>query len=409
MAVASVGDDGQPSVRMVLLKEWGEQGFVFHSNYDSRKGRELTGHPRAALLFYWEPLGRQVRIEGPVEHTSAEESDAYFATRPRGAQIGAHGRRRARWSPAGTRLDGRVRALDAEYSGRPVPRPARWGGLRVRPHTYEFWQNRPTGSTTDSGTRRRPRAGPSTGSSPDGGQPDPRSGARTRSVPHPTRSRTEPTSIDPEPTSEGPTAHRPGRSMFWAWQIMRPWSRDRDRPTARRTRPRDVPAEVFRARQFELGLAWVSFPEGYGGLDLPPGLQREVDRRLGEAGARPPGAREFFGLTMAGPTVVTHGSDQLRRRLLCSTFTGEVSWCQLFSEPGSGSDLAGLSTRAVPRRRRVGHHRAEGVDTLAHIAPPGHVGGPDRPRSARAQGTHLLRPGHARRGGGGAAAAPDDR
>jgi alkylation response protein AidB-like acyl-CoA dehydrogenase len=111
--------------------------------------------------------------------------------------------------------------------------------------------------------------------------------------------------------------------------------------------PSQTSAEEFRARQFDLGLAWVSFPEGYGGLGLRPDLQREIDRRLGAAGARPPGAREFFGLTMAGPTVVTHGSDELRQRLLRRTFTGEESWCQLFSEPGSGSDLAGLATRAV--------------------------------------------------------------
>ena len=142
MAVASVGDDGQPSVRMVLLKEWGEDGFVFHSNYDSRKGRELTAHPLAALLFYWEPRGRQVRIEGPVERTSAAASDAYFATRPRGAQIGAHASQQSAVVAGRDELDARVRALDAEYTDRPVPRPAGWGGLLVRPRSYEFWQNR---------------------------------------------------------------------------------------------------------------------------------------------------------------------------------------------------------------------------------------------------------------------------
>ncbi len=142
MAVASVGDDGQPSVRMVLLKEWGEDGFVFHSNYDSRKGRELTVQPLAALLFYWEPRGRQVRIEGPVERTSAAESDAYFATRPRGAQIGAHASLQSAVVAGRDELDARVRALEGEYADRPVPRPTGWGGLRVRPRTYEFWQNR---------------------------------------------------------------------------------------------------------------------------------------------------------------------------------------------------------------------------------------------------------------------------
>jgi alkylation response protein AidB-like acyl-CoA dehydrogenase len=135
--------------------------------------------------------------------------------------------------------------------------------------------------------------------------------------------------------------------------------------------PRATAVEAFRSRQFELGLAWVSFPEGSGGLDLPPSLQREVDRRLSEAGATPPGAREFFGLTMAGPTVVTHGSDELRRRLLRPTFTGEESWCQLFSEPGSGSDLAGLSTRAERDGDEWVVTGQKVWNTLAHIADRG--------------------------------------
>jgi alkylation response protein AidB-like acyl-CoA dehydrogenase len=135
--------------------------------------------------------------------------------------------------------------------------------------------------------------------------------------------------------------------------------------------PRTAPVEKFRSRQFDLGLAWISFPEEYGGLDLRPDLQREVDRRLFEAGATPPGAREFFGLTMAGPTVVTHGSDQLRHRLLRRTFTGEDSWCQLFSEPGSGSDLAGLATRAVRDGDEWVITGQKVWNTLAHIADRG--------------------------------------
>ena len=135
--------------------------------------------------------------------------------------------------------------------------------------------------------------------------------------------------------------------------------------------PGAAKAEEFRSRQFDLGLAWVSFPEGYGGLGLPPDLQREVDRRLSEAGARPPGAREFFGLTMAGPTVVTHGSDELRHRLLRATFTGEESWCQLFSEPGSGSDLAGLATRAVRDGDEWVVSGQKVWNTLAHVADRG--------------------------------------
>jgi alkylation response protein AidB-like acyl-CoA dehydrogenase len=135
--------------------------------------------------------------------------------------------------------------------------------------------------------------------------------------------------------------------------------------------PRTTPVEEFRGRQFDLGLAWISFPEGQGGLNLRPDLQREVDRRVVEAGATPPGAREFFGLTMAGPTVVTHGSDELRSRILRRTFTGEESWCQLFSEPGSGSDLAGLSTRAIRDGDEWVITGQKVWNTLAHIADRG--------------------------------------
>ncbi len=135
--------------------------------------------------------------------------------------------------------------------------------------------------------------------------------------------------------------------------------------------PRTTPTEEFRSRQFDLGLAWISFPEGSGGLGVRPDLQRTVDQRLSEAGAKPVGAREFFGRTMAGPTIVSHGSDELRARLLRPTFTGEEVWCQLFSEPGAGSDLAGLATSAV----RDGDEWVVGGqkvwNTLAHIADRG--------------------------------------
>jgi alkylation response protein AidB-like acyl-CoA dehydrogenase len=103
----------------------------------------------------------------------------------------------------------------------------------------------------------------------------------------------------------------------------------------------------FRGRQYDLGLAWVHFPEGSGGLGVPPALQRRVDERVFAAGAAPPASREFFGWTLAAPTVVTNGDEALRERLLRRMFTGEDAWCQLFSEPGAGSDLAGLATRAV--------------------------------------------------------------
>jgi alkylation response protein AidB-like acyl-CoA dehydrogenase len=112
-------------------------------------------------------------------------------------------------------------------------------------------------------------------------------------------------------------------------------------------KPRDVKPEEFRGRQYDAGLAWVHFPEGWGGLGIPPVHQRAVDDRLRRAGAPPIETRQFFGLTMAGPVVVTHGSEELKRRLLRRMYTGEDAWCQLFSEPGAGSDLAGLACRAV--------------------------------------------------------------
>jgi alkylation response protein AidB-like acyl-CoA dehydrogenase len=135
--------------------------------------------------------------------------------------------------------------------------------------------------------------------------------------------------------------------------------------------PRTTPVVEFRGRQFDLGLAWVSFPEGSGGLGLPPGLQRQVDDRLVAAGATPPGAREFFGMTMAGPTVVSHGTEEARARLLRPMFTGEDAWCQLFSEPGAGSDLAGLATRAVRDGDEWVVTGQKVWNTLAHIADRG--------------------------------------
>jgi pyridoxamine 5'-phosphate oxidase len=142
MAVSTVGPDGHPSSRMVLLKSWGDDGFVFFTNYDSRKGRELASAPYAALLFHWEPPARQVRIEGPVVRTDEATSDAYFATRHRGSQIGAHASHQSQ--PVGTRseLDQRVAALTAEFEGRSVPRPPWWGGQRIVPERFEFWQHR---------------------------------------------------------------------------------------------------------------------------------------------------------------------------------------------------------------------------------------------------------------------------
>jgi pyridoxamine 5'-phosphate oxidase len=133
---------GGPSVRMVLLKEADERGFVFFTGYVSRKAAELAESPRAALLFYWDPFGRQVRIEGAVERVSDAESDAYFATRPRGAQLAASASRQSSVLSRREELDDRVAELAREHEGREVPRPAHWGGFRVLPETYEFWQHR---------------------------------------------------------------------------------------------------------------------------------------------------------------------------------------------------------------------------------------------------------------------------
>ena len=138
MAVASVGEGGAPSLRMVLLKSFDDRGLVFFTHYTSRKGRELTAHPRAALLLYWDVLGRQVRIEGAVERVSPEESDAYFATRPAAARAGAAVSRQSEVLERRAELDARV----AEVDGETVARPETWGGFRVVPDAWEFWQHR---------------------------------------------------------------------------------------------------------------------------------------------------------------------------------------------------------------------------------------------------------------------------
>lgn len=124
----------------------------------------------------------------------------------------------------------------------------------------------------------------------------------------------------------------------------------------------------FRGRQYDLGLAWVHFPEGWGGLDLPPKVQTHIDRRLREARTPQAGEQHFFGLTMAGPTVVTHGAEELKGRLLRRMFTGEDAWCQLFSEPGAGSDLAGLACKAVRDGDEWVINGQKVWNTLAHIA-----------------------------------------
>ncbi len=142
MALATATPGGAPSVRTVLLKGFDDRGLVFYSHRTSRKGLELGANPQAALLFHWSPLGRQVRIEGRVEHVSAEESDAYFATRPRDAQLGALASRQS--EPLGSRaeLDERLAELARELGEEPVTRPPTWGGFRLVPAAWEFWQHR---------------------------------------------------------------------------------------------------------------------------------------------------------------------------------------------------------------------------------------------------------------------------
>jgi pyridoxamine 5'-phosphate oxidase len=142
MALATATADAAPSVRMVLLKDVDERGLVFYSHYTSRKGRELETNPQAALLFHWSALGRQVRVEGRVERVSEEESDAYFATRPRGAQLGALASRQSRPLASREELDARLAELESELGGGSVPRPPSWGGFLLVPTAWEFWQHR---------------------------------------------------------------------------------------------------------------------------------------------------------------------------------------------------------------------------------------------------------------------------
>ena len=139
MALATASADGRPSVRMVLMKQADADGVVFFSNYESRKGGELAENPHAALLFYWEPLGRQARIEGAVARLPGAESDAYFDTRPLGARLSAIASPQSRPVRSREWLEERVAAL--EDAGEPV-RPASWGGFRLVPEVWEFWQHR---------------------------------------------------------------------------------------------------------------------------------------------------------------------------------------------------------------------------------------------------------------------------
>ncbi len=141
MTVATISADGRPSARIVLLKARDERGFVFYTNLESRKGRELTSHPAAALLFHWKSLRRQIRIEGAVRHVPDAEADAYFASRPRTSRLGAWASEQSRPLPGRETLQARLDLFDARFPGEDVPRPPHWTGLLVTPQRFEFWQD----------------------------------------------------------------------------------------------------------------------------------------------------------------------------------------------------------------------------------------------------------------------------
>jgi len=143
-ALGTVGEGGQPAVRILLLKGVDDRGFVFYTNYESRKGTELLARPLAAMCFHWQPLERQVRIEGRTVPVSADEADAYFASRPRGSQIGAWASRQSQPMEHADALDERVREMEARFAAGDVPRPAHWSGFRLVPARIEFWHNMPS-------------------------------------------------------------------------------------------------------------------------------------------------------------------------------------------------------------------------------------------------------------------------
>jgi pyridoxamine 5'-phosphate oxidase len=143
MALATANAQGEPSVRMVLLKGHGPDGFVFYTNEESAKGDQLRDNPSAALLFHWKTLRRQVRLEGPVERTRAEVADDYFATRSRDSQLGAWASDQSRPLESRELFEDRYDEIARRFEGQPVPRPPHWGGFRVIPRSFEFWQDRP--------------------------------------------------------------------------------------------------------------------------------------------------------------------------------------------------------------------------------------------------------------------------
>jgi pyridoxamine 5'-phosphate oxidase len=143
VALGTADADGQPSVRMVLLKGYDRDGFVFFTNIESRKGRELAANPRCALCFYWMPLGKSVRVLGQASRVTDAEADAYYATRARNSQIGAWASRQSRPLESRHALEKRVAQFALKHAIGAVPRPDHWSGFRIRPHIVEFWEERP--------------------------------------------------------------------------------------------------------------------------------------------------------------------------------------------------------------------------------------------------------------------------
>lgn len=143
VALATADAAGRPSVRMVLLRGLDDRGFVFHTNYNSRKGRELAANAYASLCFHWPEIEEQIRVEGPVERLGDEESDAYFAGRPRGSQLGAWASMQSAPLDSRATLEQRIAECEARFMGQPVPRPPFWGGFRIKPDRVEFWFGRP--------------------------------------------------------------------------------------------------------------------------------------------------------------------------------------------------------------------------------------------------------------------------
>ncbi len=143
VALATVDEDGMPDLRMVLLKGFDERGFVFYTNFESAKGREILGNRKAAMCFHWKSLRRQVRVRGPVEIVSDAEADEYYATRPRGSRIGAWASKQSRPLESRFALERAVAEYTAKFAIGEIPRPAYWSGFRIVPSQIEFWHDRP--------------------------------------------------------------------------------------------------------------------------------------------------------------------------------------------------------------------------------------------------------------------------